>query len=196
IEGRTALTVLSKPIGRRQFVLGKFLGISWAVALLFVILGVWLLIWVAYKPIYDARESGGGSVVWQACFSEIILIVPGVVLAFMEVIIFVALSIAISTRLPITANFLVCFSIYVLGHLTPLMVQSAVAVEAFEPVVFIGKLIAAVIPVLDHFNIQAAIAADREVPGVYLGWTLIYCLIYSTIAMLFALVFFEDRDLT
>ena len=30
IEGRTALTLLSKPISRRQFVLGKFLGIVWA----------------------------------------------------------------------------------------------------------------------------------------------------------------------
>ena len=30
VEGRTALTVLSKPIRRRQFILGKFLGISGA----------------------------------------------------------------------------------------------------------------------------------------------------------------------
>ena len=30
IEGRTALTLLSKPISRREFVLGKFLGITWA----------------------------------------------------------------------------------------------------------------------------------------------------------------------
>src|SRR5262249_49705716 len=27
IEGRTALTLLSKPVGRRQFILGKFLGV-------------------------------------------------------------------------------------------------------------------------------------------------------------------------
>jgi len=34
IEGRTALTVLSKPVGRRQFVFGKFTGISQAIAIL------------------------------------------------------------------------------------------------------------------------------------------------------------------
>ena len=39
IEGRTALTVLSKPIGRPSFILGKFLGIFWTVAVLFVVLG-------------------------------------------------------------------------------------------------------------------------------------------------------------
>ena len=39
IEGRTALTVLSKPVGRRQFILGKFLGIVWPILLMFIILG-------------------------------------------------------------------------------------------------------------------------------------------------------------
>ena len=36
IEGRTALTLLSKPISRRQFVIGKFLGIVWPIVLMFV----------------------------------------------------------------------------------------------------------------------------------------------------------------
>ena len=56
IEGRTALTVLSKPISRWQFLLGKYLGICWAVAVMFVILGAVFLITVSYKPVYDARE--------------------------------------------------------------------------------------------------------------------------------------------
>ena len=54
IEGRTALTVLSKPISRAQFLIGKFSGIMWTVALLFAILGLIFLFVVAYKPIYDA----------------------------------------------------------------------------------------------------------------------------------------------
>ena len=57
IEGRTALTLLSKPISRREFVLGKFLGIVWANFLMFVILGAWMLILVSYKVVYDARET-------------------------------------------------------------------------------------------------------------------------------------------
>ena len=57
IEGRTALTVLSKPIGRRSFIIGKFFGISWTAAIIFVFLGLMLLACTAYKPIYDAKES-------------------------------------------------------------------------------------------------------------------------------------------
>ncbi len=120
------------------------------------------------------------------------LTVPGLVLAFFEATVLVSLSVAISTRLPMLANFVICFSIYVLGHITPLLVQSSIQ---FAPVVFIGQLIATILPVLDHFNIQAAVAAGRPVPLIYLMWSFIYCCVYSGIAMLLALILFEDRDL-
>ena len=193
VEGRTALTVLSKPIGRREFILGKYLGIVSLVALQFIVLGFVFLIVVSYKPIYDARETANYAPVWQQCHVEVMLTIPGLVLAFLETVVLAGLSVAISTRLPMLANFVICFTIYVLGHLTPLLVQSSVA--AFEPVVFFGTLVATLIPVLDHFNIQAAVAAGVEVPGKYLFFALLYCLLYSAVAMLLALALFEDRDL-
>lgn len=193
IEGRTALTVLSKPIGRPSFIVGKFLGIVWTVAVLFVILGLLLLIVVAYKPIYDGRESSTQDVTWQLCHLEMTSVIPGLALAFMETLVLAALSVAISTRLPWLANLVICFTVYALGHLTPLIVQSSYG--QLVPVQFIGQLIATVFPNLDHFNIQAAVAAGVPVPPLYLVWALVYCLIYSIIAMLLALVMFEDRDL-
>ena len=195
IEGRTALTVLSKPIGRRDFILGKFLGITWSTGLLYLVMGIIFLAVVSYKPIYDARETSQGDVYWQQCYIEMISMVPALTLAFMEAIVFVSISVAISTRLPIMANLMICFAIYVLGHLTPLIVQSSVAIEAFEPVVFFGQLVATIVPVLDHFNVQAALTGGAYVPAAYLGWSFLYCSIYAAIAMLLALVFFEDRDL-
>ena len=195
IEGRTSLTVLSKPIGRRDFIIGKFVGIVWSTGLLYVALSVVFLIVVSYKPVYDLKETAGSEVLWQQCFAEMMSIVPAMVLAFMEVVVFVAIGVAISTRLPIMANLLICFSIYLLGHLTPLIVQSSVAVEAFEPVVFFGQLIATIVPVLDHFNVQAALTGGATVPMAYLGWAFIYCLLYAGIALLLGLILFEDRDL-
>ena len=61
IEGRTALTVLSKPVSRRSFILGKYTGIMLSVLILFVIISAVLLVVVSYKPIYDARENTRGS---------------------------------------------------------------------------------------------------------------------------------------
>ena len=195
IEGRTALTVLSKPVGRRQFILGKFAGISMAVAALFIVLGLWFVLWTSYKPIYDGVESSKSAIEWSQCFSECIGVIPALFLAFLEVTIFVAISVAISTRFGILANFLLCFSIYVLGHLTPLIVQSSDAVGAFEPVLLFGQVIAIIFPVLNHFDVQAAINTNSEIPLSYLGWSIVYCSLYGTMAMLLALVLFEDRDL-
>ena len=194
IEGRTALTVLSKPVGRRQFIFGKFSGISLALGLFFVVLGFWLMVWVAYKPIYDFKESSKGLAEWTICYQESVHMLPGIFLCYLEAVLFVAISVAISTRMGILPNFLICFSIYVLGHLTPLLVQSS-SFAALPTVSVFANLIAIVFPVLNHFDVQAAVNTNVQVPLVYIGWSIIYTAIYGTMTMLFALVMFEDRDL-
>jgi ABC-type transport system involved in multi-copper enzyme maturation permease subunit len=193
IEGRTALTVLSKPVRRTSFVLGKFFGISWTLILMYLILGAVFLVLVAYKPIYDAKESSAEDPTWQLVHYEMAVTIPGLVLSFMQTLVLAAVSVAISTRLPLLANIMICFSVFVLGNITPLLVQSSE--QQFEIVGFFAQLIATVLPNLEVFNMQAAIAADAEVPLVYLSLALVYCVIYSVIAMLLALLLFEDRDL-
>jgi ABC-type transport system involved in multi-copper enzyme maturation permease subunit len=195
IEGKTALTVLSKPIGRWQFIVGKFTGIVWTVAVMSILLGLFFLIVLAHKPIYDAREASLENPLWQQINLEVVQVVPGLVLAFFETVVMASISVAISTRLPMLANFVISITIYIMGHLTPLLVQSSVVTEQFEPVVFVGRLISTVLPVLEYFNIQAGVAGGAMVPLEYLGMALVYCLLYSTAAMLLSLVLFEDRDL-
>lgn len=194
IEGRTALTVLSKPVGRRQFILGKFLGILWPIVLMFVILGFVFLLTVSFKVVYDARESSKTTPEWTECFVEVVRIVPGLVLAFLESVIMAAISVAVSTRLPMLPNLVICGSIYVLGHLAALIVKSSAA-DNIVFVRFVGRLLAMVLPVLDHFEIEGAIAGATSVPMAYLGWATVYSAVYSAAAILLALFFFEDRDL-
>ncbi len=193
IEGRTALTLLSKPVGRRQFILGKFLGIVGTVAILFIVFGSLFLATVSYKVVYDARETANPEPAWTECRDEMVQIAPGIALALMETIVLAAISVAISTRLPMMPNLIICASVYVLGHLTPLLASSAVG--QFPIVPFIADLVGTVLPMLDHFNIYAAISTGREVPLSYVGVAGAYCLLYSSLAMFLALLLFEDRDL-
>ena len=193
IEGRTALTLLSKPVGRRQFIIGKFLGILWPVVILFIVFGAIFLASVSFKVAYDSRETSKPDPSGQECQEEIVQIAPGLALAFMETTVLTAISVAISTRLPMMANLIICAAIYVLGHLVPMLANSALG--QIEQVGFIAGLLAAVLPVLEHFNIYAAIATGGHVPLAYLGLAGIYCLLYSCLAMLVALLLFEDRDL-
>jgi ABC-type transport system involved in multi-copper enzyme maturation permease subunit len=193
LEGRTALTLLSKPISRRQFIVGKFLGVVGAVYLLFVILGVVLLAMIALKANLEARDlaqhGGGAGQIRQ----EMLEIVPGLVLAWFEAVVLASISVAISTRLPIVPNLVTCAAIYAIGHLVPLVVQSSAG--KLPIVSFIGQLLATLLPVLDHFNVQAAVASGRGIPLEYLAWAGAYAALYCTAALLIALVLFEDRDL-
>ncbi|HEX6985997.1 MAG TPA: ABC transporter permease subunit, partial [Planctomycetaceae bacterium] len=152
IEGKTAMTLLSKPITRRQFVLGKYLGIMESVLLLLAVAGAVLLFCVYYKVGYDAKESGGEVPPWfvngtlgdlgqltavpvpaslaertlslphPGRLAETLQVAPGLVLIFLEVAVLGAISVAISTRLPMVVNMTTCFAIFVVGHLTPILV--------------------------------------------------------------------------
>jgi len=193
IEGRTAMTVLSKPIARWHFILGKFLGIILPVAILFVILGAVFLFTISYKVKYDARETCNPAPTAQQCQEEMAKVVPGLALAFMEAVVLASISVAISTRLPMLPNLVICGTVYVLGHLVPTLVNSTVGQLVF--VRFVANLVAMLLPTLESFNIYPAIAAGKDVPWSYVGWAGVYCIAYSTAAMLVALLLFEDRDL-
>ena len=104
IEGRTALTLLSKPVSRREFIVGKFVGILVPVAIMFLVLGALFLASVSYKVVYDAREGAQTDPSLAECQREMLEIAPGLLLAFMEAVVLTAISVAISTRLPMLAN--------------------------------------------------------------------------------------------
>jgi ABC-type transport system involved in multi-copper enzyme maturation permease subunit len=75
----------------------------------------------------------------------------------------------------------------------PLLLKSSIG--QFEIVGFVARLFSTALPVLDHFNIQAAVATGLAVPLTYLVWAAVYCLLYGSVALVLALLLFEDRDL-
>ena len=193
IEGRTALTLLSKPVHRRSFIVGKMLGVFWIVLFMFMVLGSIELLAVAYKPIYDARESSLEQPDWRQCHFEMMQTIPGLAMAFFQAVVIGAISVALGTRLSFVANFAICFAIYMLGHLTPTIVASA---EGGLPLVeFFSQLISAAVPNLSLFSMEAAIDSDIQVPWSILASVLLYTVMYFLMATLLGLLLFEYRDL-
>lgn len=193
IEGRTALTVLSKPVSRRSFLLGKYSGIIMSVAVMFVIIGAFLLVLMAYKPIYDAREGAKAVPVWEIGFEEIMSTVPVLGLYFMQTMVIAAIAVALATRLPLLANLILCFVIYVIGNLTQPLVASA---QGENPLVgFFGNLIAVIVPNLNIFNVQSAMDSGNQVPWIYLAGSFNYLVCFAVAIWMLAMLLFEDRDL-
>lgn len=194
IEGKTALMILAKPVARTQFVLGKYFGVMIAVVVLFLILGTFFVNSVAYKLVYEARELGKEIPTQMECYNYVIGILPGLVLAFFEAIVLAAISVAISTRLPLLPNLTICLTIYALGHIVPTIVVSNAAAQ-MPLVAFFANLVCAFLPVLDHFNMETAVAMDKTVPLQYVGMSGIYSLLFALVALVLSLALFEDRDL-
>ena len=193
IEGKTALMILAKPVGRIKFVFGKYLGVMVAVTALFLILGIFFLNTVSYKLVYDARESAKDLPTALECWEYVRDIVPGLFLAYFETIVLTAIAIAISTRLPLLPNLTICLTIYVLGHIVPMIVASDVA---NMPIVgFFASLVCAFLPILDHFNMETAIAMNASVDWSYILWAGVYSILFACVAMVLSLLLFEDRDL-
>jgi len=57
IEGRTAVTLMSKPVSRRHFLIGKFLGIILAAGVLFALLGTYFEGITLFKPWWDKSDQ-------------------------------------------------------------------------------------------------------------------------------------------
>ena len=157
IEGRTAITVISKPINRRSFLIGKFAGILMACAAMALLLG-WVLnfaLWAmpefdpinkdrAFDPMPAAAKAyavpkfqwpmpaGPADVLAGgagAWFGEAFAHTFGILLGFGQVMILVAVATALATRLPFVANVVVCLAVYFLGHLAPVIVKETERME-------------------------------------------------------------------
>ncbi|MBL8797531.1 MAG: ABC transporter permease subunit, partial [Planctomycetia bacterium] len=237
IEGRTAVTVLSKPLSRRQFLLGKFAGLLLSGLLLSLLLGWWLS-WCLYlKPIIDPNEVASdplqaqllpslqglagaltftdtvgyflqGTARW---FADSLSVLPGLLVGFGQVMLFLGVASALATRLPLVVNLGVCLALFFLGNLAPILLQSAQRLErqfqrehpgstsaTLELVQFTARMLDTVLPALEYFGIGPAIIRDRPLPlGPYLahvGLTTGYSIMYTAIALLVGLILFEDRD--
>ena len=210
IEGKTAMTLLSKPIDRRQFLFGKYIGILQAVIWMFLILTLLFAVLTFFKVGYAQKEQSlDQTPLWQWIrISDIELpvphpdrmsvvgsILPGIALTFMQVAVLGAISVTVATRLPMVMNLVICFAVFVVGNLTEIIVNSSVEGQANESVIFTARLISMVVPSLSAFNISSAVATGRVVPQDYLGLSLVYASAYIGAMLLLGFLLFEDRDL-
>jgi ABC-type transport system involved in multi-copper enzyme maturation permease subunit len=220
IEGRTAITLMSKPVSRRQFLLGKFGGILMAALFMTVILG-WFLVWIVLFgtgyirlpgqvdppdpqwiremasnifPHSTAADLVRGFLLWT---EDVITTLPGLVIGFCQVMVFLAIAIALATRLPVVVNWTICLAVYYLGHLTPIMTE--VTRRDYKLVYFVAQLFDTLLPGLDLFDVGSAVIREAPLPpldyNLYTMNVSLYAIVYTTIALLFGLILFEDRDL-
>jgi ABC-type transport system involved in multi-copper enzyme maturation permease subunit len=222
IEGRTAVTLLSKPIARRDFLLGKYVGILAAALVMILILTFVMGICVTVKIDYDRLledmenrpedaayvnalndvkhasenlpEALQGPIFYTTrIFMAIGLLAAGPFCHLCQVAIMTALAVALATRLPFVLNLFVCLVIFFVGNLIPVLIAQAGDIPLVK---FIAELFGLLLPSLNMYKLEPNIASGIVVIpwGAYTLQTAIHAILFCAIALLMGLLLFEDRD--
>jgi hypothetical protein len=180
LASRTALTLFAKPLGRGTYLVGKTLG-TWLTVVVtgLVIVAIHLgLLWLAGRTGFeDALDDRNGinslAVPWRPIIlAHVLGLLHGGVMACVAAI--------LALRVALAANILICFAIFVLGHLLAGMKLT-------------GALI---IPALALFNVDDAIQlAGQGLPWAYIASTALYTVLFATGSLLVGLALFQRQDI-
>lgn len=222
IEGRTAVTLLSKPVARRDFLIGKYIGILAAALLMILILTIVMGFTINSRIDYDRLLEDmskkpeelnyinalgqlryyatslpdlmqEGVVYFLRIFMVIHLLAAGPFCSFCQVAIMTAITVALATRLPFLLNIFTGLIIFFVGNLVPVLKSQAGDIPLVK---FVADLFGFILPSLNYFKIESALSSGLIVVpwNAYTLQVGIHALIYCTIAMLIGLLLFEDRD--
>ena len=219
IDNKTMMTLLSKPVLRGEIILGKFLGVCAAVAMVIVLCGLVIIVFAWLRPPWDrnvpmfseAAEGFWGKLHDVFYASEAIVatrrlnqwahfwsVPPMLVLIFLQTSVMAAIAVAISTRLGMAINVMICALIFIGGHLVSFLTLDGSWVK------YLGvSALLTLIPQLENFNITATLAyrslgtasAPFSAVWVYVGLATLCAFFYCAAALLVGLALFRTREL-
>ncbi len=121
---------------------------------------------------------------------ELKYLAPALILLFFAVWSMSAITIALSTRLDILPNMIVCSLLFLLG----LVSDYYFAGQAQSN--FLYSLLYAAIPNWQLFWLADALASRRSIPLEYLLWASAYVLLYVSFCSFIAVIMFTDKELS
>jgi len=153
LASRTALTLFAKPLSRGHYLLGKVFGI-WLVVVVATLLvvaahGIALTIalWTQWEDVAHGHSHSFGSDLWMPWGR----LAAAHALGLAHSAVLTCIAAVLALRLPLIANILACFALFVLGHLLP----------------GLGVLGGVVVPALATFNVDDSL----QLIGQRLDWT-------------------------
>lgn len=210
LEDRTALTLLTKPVRRSDFLLGKFLGIVAALVPGMIILAgvLFLTLWFMaspHLPLTDALVARGVAegrspfaTSWRVTWEHFILAQGGVVLegaflSFLQAAMLAALSVSFSAFFPAVVSVAATTLVFILGNLSSYMRASVERLEP-APLAAAGTALGYVLPNLGYFNLQTHFSEGRIIQPAYLAFTFAYAALYVSAVFLVSCSLFRTRE--
>ena len=183
IERKTIYTIVSKPIARYKFILGKFFGLLLTLLVNVAIMSVGFII-----ILYAMRSTHHVAVPLN-----LIGMLEAIFLIFLELVLLTSIALFFSTFSTPTLSAIFSLSFYVIGHLsTDLKFFGSKSESIF--VQKISSFAYYLLPNLENFNIKAEAAYNISVEPARIALVTGYGVLYTTIILLLATVIFQRRD--
>ncbi len=177
IEKRTVYSIFSKPVGRGEFIIGKYLGLCLTLLVNVAIMGVGVTLALLYV--------GGGRFV-EGIWTAILLI-------FLELTILTAVAIMFSSFSTPALSALLTFMVFVIGHFSASLRDMAQEIGSKQAAVFF-EAIYYLLPNLSHFSFITETSSGM-IPPVHLIVSVgFYAFVYDAILLTLTVVIFSRRN--
>ena len=179
IEKRTLYTVLSRPVRRWEFIVGKFFGLAGTLVVnaFFMAVGVFAaLFYVSHKFV---RADA--------------LILVALYFIILEFLIICSLALLFSSFSSPLLSAVFAFSLFVIGSFAEDLRNFAGMTHGLTRWLATGA--AYLIPNFSAFNVISSIAHEQPVAGQLIVHNTLYALFYAIMALSGAVLIFENRDL-
>ena len=179
IERRTLYAIFAKPVGRGEFLLGKYLGLCLTLAVNVLVMGAGVSLALLYV-------RGG----WDPLA---LTIWPAVALIYMQLAVLVAVALLFSSFSSPALSALLTFAAFVIGHFSGDLKAFAAALGSAAAQVLFG-LLYYLLPNLSHYAyITDAAHGETPTPAAFLA-ALLYTFAYASALLAAAALIFSRRN--
>jgi len=179
IEKRTLYTILSRPVRRWEFIVGKFFGLAGTLVVntFFMAIGVFAaLLYVAHK--FVASDA---------------LIFVALYFIILEFLIICSLALLFSSFSSPLLSAVFAFSLFIIGSFAQDLRGFAGMAHGVTRWLATGA--AYLVPNFSAFNVISSIAHGQPVSGHLILYNTVYALLYAAVALSGAVLIFENRNL-
>ncbi len=180
LKQKTIYNVISKPVFRAQFIVGKHLGITLAVSLLVSLMGLGLGLFLL---LFGANPNAS--------------LLAGIFLAILEVNLIASVSVFFSSLVVTTTlSGLFTFATYLAGHSIKHLNYFLSGEQQVNPTLtLVVKALDKILPDLNIFNMTEIIVYGGAIPATAMIYAAAYSLGYATIMLVLASIIFNRREL-
>jgi ABC-type transport system involved in multi-copper enzyme maturation permease subunit len=179
IEKRTLYTVLSRPVRRWEFIIGKFFGLAGTL----VVNAFFMAVGVFGALLYVSHKFAHGD----------LLIFVALYFIILEFLIICSLALLFSSFSSPLLSAVFAFSLFIIGSFAEDLRNFAAMAHGISR--WLVTAAAYLVPNFSAFNVISSVAHEQPVAGQLILQNTLYALFYAVMALSGAVLIFERRDL-